>query len=330
MQKYFYTDKTQKAIQGKFGANQSIVGKSAHKFPVSAEREYIRFVNGYMAAIKETIEKELPNLKEEYLRQMDDSIREDGIFDFTSFLDNFFQKILDKLNAADAGQSMITNLYRFGAITKKAEIREWRRMVKQTIGVDLSQDYYSGDFFEEELEKWSSDNVDLIRTVPSDMLDKMKQTILEGYNRGIGAADIADSIRQDYDMSRNHARFIARDQMAKLSASITRKEHEDAGVTRYMWSDSGDERVRPGHSILNGKIFEYSNPPEIMEFRSTKHGSYWISTGRRCNPGEDYNCRCVAIPVFDKDTLALPLEDEQNEQVGRSTAPVVRQKRVAT
>lgn len=298
MQKYFYSEKAQKQLARRFGGKKSVTGKGKHGFPNSAEREYIRTVNEYMRTVKKLLEEEVPGLKNEYRRQLNDNVRTDGLFDMSTFVDSFLQKILDKLNAGSAAQKLITKLFKIGKITKKKEIYEWKRMVHKTLGVNLSEDYYNGEFFESELAQWVSDNVDLITTVPANMLDRMKEIIVEGYSKGLTAKDIGELIQQNYNMSANHARFIARDQMAKLSADITRKEHEDAGVHRYEWSDSGDERVRESHRRLNGRVFSYDNPPET-------------DGGRHCNPGQDFNCRCVAIPVFDYDDLDLPLEDDE-------------------
>ena len=65
---------------------------------------------------------------------------------------------------------------------------------KKTLGLDLSEDYYNGDFYESELEKWVSDNVDLIKTVPQSMLEDMKEIIAEGYDEARSGADIAKQI----------------------------------------------------------------------------------------------------------------------------------------
>ena len=32
-----------------------------------------------------------------------------------------------------------------------------------------------------------------------------------------------------------------------------------------------------------------------------------VGNGRKCHPGQDYQCRCCAIPVFDIDNLDLPV-----------------------
>ena len=50
---------------------------------------------------------------------------------------------------------------------------------------------------------------------------------------------------------------------------------------RYVWRTQRDERVRQSHWVNDGRIFSWSNPPD---------------TG---HPGEDYNCRCEAVPYIE-------------------------------
>jgi SPP1 gp7 family putative phage head morphogenesis protein len=54
-----------------------------------------------------------------------------------------------------------------------------------------------------------------------------------------------------------------------------------------MWSTSHDRRVRDSHKELNGRVFTWDNPPIVDPAR-----------GRRAHPGQDYGCRCVAVPVM--------------------------------
>lgn len=312
MQKYFYSTETKARLSKAFGDSRTKDGAVNPRFPNSAEREYVKAVNEYMRSVKKVVEAELPKLSKEYARQLEEmNYHSDGIFDFASFITDFFGNIKVRLNTMESFGRFVKRLRKAGRITKKHEIAEWRRMVKKTLGVDLSEDYYNGEFFEQELEQWVKDNVELIRTVPQDMLGDMKDIVSEAYTRGISTKEIQKAIQERYGMSANHARLIARDQMSKLNGQITRKQHEDAGVTRYRWSTSKDSRVRAGHALLEGQIFEYANPPEIMEWRERKSGGYWVSTGRHCNPTEDYQCRCCAIPVFDEDEISLPIQDNE-------------------
>lgn len=57
-----------------------------------------------------------------------------------------------------------------------------------------------------------------------------------------------------------------------------------ADTERYVWRTQRDERVRPSHRMNDGRIFSWSDPPD---------------TG---HPGEDYNCRCEAIPYVEGQT----------------------------
>ena len=73
-----------------------------------------------------------------------------------------------------------------------------------------------------------------------------------------------------------------------------------AGVPEYRWGcvkmphqSSPQAIYKPGdvrysHGILEGKIFSWNNPPI-----TTPPGE----PERRNNPGQDYNCRCFAIPI---------------------------------
>lgn len=62
-----------------------------------------------------------------------------------------------------------------------------------------------------------------------------------------------------------------------------------AGVTEYMWLTRRDERVRPAHRALDGKVYAWSDPPPLKADVSTN--------GLDCYPGEDINCRCVPAPI---------------------------------
>lgn len=309
MPKMYYSYNTQERLRRKFGSHARLYGKADPQFPVTAEREYFRLINQYFRELKLIIEEELPKMKEEYRRQWEEQkgIRTDGVFDMVTFVDRFFgglvEKATQKLMDMESFGKLIKHLYKIGDITKNTEIREWRRMVKKTLGVDLREDYYSGSFFDELIQQWVSENVDLIKTIPQNTLGRMKKIIQEGYEKGTTTSDIMRSINASYGTEKRHAYFIARDQMAKLNARITQKEHKDAGVIGYKWSDSGDQRVRESHRQLSrrseaGEIFDYDNPPETDD-------------DRHCNPGEDYQCRCVAIPVFDFENLNLPIKEEE-------------------
>ena len=127
----------------------------------------------------------------------------------------------------------------------------------------------------------------------------MKSIVYECYTKGRTTTQMTRLIVNAYGMSKRHARLIARDQTAKLNGAIQKAQQQDAGIEEYIWSTSDDSRVRHSHRILNGKTFSWNEPPET-------------DNGRHCHPAEDYQCRCVARPVFNNE-ISLPVDANEKE-----------------
>ena len=106
---------------------------------------------------------------------------------------------------------------------------------------------------------------------------------MEGYR----AERMEQVIRNEYGVSRNKARFLARTETALLVSKYREENYKEAGVNYYRWSSSQDQRVRPLHRKLNGQIFAWNDPPIIDERR-----------GKKGNPGEIWGCRCVSVPIL--------------------------------
>lgn len=290
------------------GGKSTVAAKYVPRYPDTVEREYIRLTNAYMSIERQILLMHIPELKRIIAEgtkgfNMDSSKDNDQKRKKARFetLDNtlvrikiLFDTIRRELDAAFGLFHLAGTLNKIAALEHKLSVREWKKVVSKTLGIDLLEDYYSGDFYKDMIEKWVSDNVDLIKTVPHKSLEQMKEIVYSGYMNGQSTTNIIKEIQRQYGMDKRHARLIARDQTAQLNAAITKKQQKDAGVNRYEWSDSNDNRVRSSHHRLNGHIFSWDDPPETDK-------------GRRCHPGEDYQCRCCALPVFDIDNLDIPM-----------------------
>ncbi|WP_369436124.1 phage head morphogenesis protein [Lysinibacillus fusiformis] len=130
-----------------------------------------------------------------------------------------------------------------------------------------------------------NDNVGYIRNIEDDYLDQIRNVVQDGVTEGRSTRQIRESILERVDVAESRAQFIAVDQAGSILGQMNAERHQQIGIDKFKWLTSQDERVRDSHKVLSDKIFSYDDPPTV--------------NGRTVLPGEDYRCRCVAIPVFD-------------------------------
>lgn len=293
------------ALEKKFRAKKTIVSKASPAYPKSAEREYQRITNGFMRLLNKTLKDHLPSMIAAYKKVRRGDSRFDDVNDFGKDIRKEMSEVTEELEAKIDKYGIEAFVEKIGAMTQKKSLSEWKRVVHDTLGVDLLDDYYNGDFYAKALKQWADENVLKIKSIPNDTLGKMQDIILNGYKQGLSIKDLTKAIQEEYSVAKHQAALLARDQVSTLNSQITRMQQEDAGVTKYRWSDSHDSRVRDCHRELNGQIFDWKNPPE-MWYETKSRGR--VYTGRFCHPGEDYCCRCCAIPAFDIDTVNVPMK----------------------
>lgn len=293
---------TIRKVGRKFYGHNVLYSKYTPRIPESAEREYVRLVNEYMRFLKEELEENLPSLKDAYKKNRDDLVfenrRADADTDLMLRVNELFTTMKSNLIRKTVGFGLRRRLESLANLNRKLTVKEWKRAIKATLGIDIREDYYLGEFYKEQLLEWVKENINLISTIPEETLDKMKDIVYDGYANGRTTTKMVSDIQRVYGVSKRHATLIARDQTAKLNSQIQRYQQQDAGIEEYIWSTTGDERVRESHRELEGRKFRWDDPPEN-------------SDGRACHPGEDYQCRCIGRPVFNKSTLNLPIEEEQ-------------------
>lgn len=137
-------------------------------------------------------------------------------------------------------------------------------------------------------------NTDLIKA-EADLRRRVERILHDPLNEGRSVADISRMLQEQAGYSQSRAELTARDQTLKLYGQIQEARQTSAGITKYVWTTSLDERVRPDHAELDGTVQEWANPP-IADKR----------TGTRAHPGIFFQCRCTAVPVLDDDVEAQP------------------------
>jgi SPP1 gp7 family putative phage head morphogenesis protein len=100
------------------------------------------------------------------------------------------------------------------------------------------------------------------------------------FTHGTRVEDLRDALIARGNVSESRADLIARDQTLKLNGAINQARQTSVGIDAYVWSTAGDERVRDEHAELDGQTFQWNAPPSVG------------------HPGEDFQCRCIAMPVI--------------------------------
>ena len=219
---------------------------------------------------------------ERALQQPQGSFFMDDAKGFQAISAKALMKVLEKYEKSDRtsqSENIANGFVSRGDAQNHAEVST---NLKNQTGIDLSAYLRNSPNIAERVNTLTAGNVQLIKSIRSQYLDKVQNAVMQAMVKGTLNKDLAAQIKDLGKTTEKRAMFIARDQSSKLNAALTQARHEDVGIKKYMWSTSLDERVRDSHADKEGQIFEYANPP--------------ADTG---HPGHDFNCRCVAIPVLD-------------------------------
>lgn len=138
------------------------------------------------------------------------------------------------------------------------------------------------------IERFRQENIGKIQGLAESELNRLGDVLDRASATGLRVEALASDIQRQFDVSESYATLLARDQTLKLNGQITQERQSQAGIVKYTWITSRDERVRDSHRELDGTEQLWAVPPVVDE-----------KTGRRAHPGGDYNCRCTASPVLD-------------------------------
>lgn len=154
-------------------------------------------------------------------------------------------------------------------------------------------------WLEAEVKAFVAENASLISTLPGESLSDIEQMVFRDARRGLSPQVIRANILKQFNITEARAQLIARDQVSKFNGRLTELRQKQSGITRYIWRDSEDGRVRTfsntsgtsDHARLSGETFSWDDPP-VTIFKGKR-------AGERNHPGEDIQCRCYAEPVIE-------------------------------
>ena len=178
-----------------------------------------------------------------------------------------------------------------------------RNQINSAVGVDMKA-MMTTEKIHDYTEASIAENVSLIKTIPSQFFTDIRRVILDGYRSGKSLTQISADVQHIYGVHDFTASRIARDQMCKISSDIMIRRMKDAGIERFRWSTSNDERVtgNPAGKYPRAKVKCYDIARRDIGYGP---GVYLISDGATVNgeknvyPGRAHIMdRCVAVALI--------------------------------
>ena len=260
--------------------------------PKRIEETYYKKLNAFIIAVEKWVRENVTPKLENWVALDKRELRGDSEtahFDASKKdIDSIFAKLnelTDDMFGASWSETLASDA---ASATNAFNDKKNMSSLKQVLGVDIIQ---AEPWLKPRIETFVSSNVDLISSLKSEHLRKIKLQVGTVVENGIRNEAYAKQIEAQFGGElakatsnvRARAKLIARDQISKLNGQLTETRQTSAGITHYQWITAGDERVRATHAALNGKVFAWDKPPSVG------------------HPGDDYQCRCYAAPRLTPD-----------------------------
>lgn len=261
-------------------------------YPKNYEREYFRILRALVRKLKEATKSKMYSIKNKLNQRNDDDI--DDLIAEGSWSDEILKEIINAFDDSGVRDKVNKEILKVLRGADQLAKENLRKSLEKAVGVDIFIN--DTDLLRTVEAEWYSTQSKLADSIVSQYTDKLQTIISEGVQFGYTYDDIAEDIEKLYNTTEDRAKFIARNEISNFNAGVTRQRMQDCGIEVYEWSTSKDERVRDSHKEREGKYF-YWNKKEDGEINGIP-----VYATPDYNPGEDYNCRCVAIAVVDLST----------------------------
>jgi len=259
------------------------------RHPKEIQREYTQDLNGIVHFTRQIyraqVYPKLPKIVSEAQASRPKSDVKDRYLkdDYAREVDEVMDKVKIEYQTVYSKPRLKAMTGKIGAKVNQYSKKQTQEQVKAVIGIDL---FTPDPWLESQMSAFVKENVGLISKWSDAQHAQSEEIIMRGARMGRRAEDIEKDLEDRIDVMGSRYDMIARDQVSKFNADLNMQRQNDLGVNKYIWSGTMDERERPMHRDLEGKVFSYDDPPVTNP------------QGDKNNPGGDYLCRCVALPYF--------------------------------
>lgn len=293
-------------------------------YPAGQERKYTRYLFDLM---NEYSRVAVPRVRANIERWVDeqnkiDYKKDDFNTEFQQLINELNQMSYDMFNPRGAGVDIFNNdsirntLLGLGFGVSAFNEKQWNKFTNKIIDTPFVA---SEPWLQSTIDTWANNNFTLIKSLTDEYIKKLNTIVSDGVETGRTWDGIMGDVRKmDRNMTKTRARLITRDQIGKLNGTLSKRRQQEAGLDLYIWRTARDERVRATHRPLNNKICRWDDSSVYADSIEQALEGNWQNrfTARMYVgiPGQDIQCRCVAIPVFDE------IIEESNEEILREAA----------
>ena len=183
---------------------------------------------------------------------------------------------------------------------------KFKRSAELGFGFDISQlpDFIGyRQFINASIQK----NLAEIKNLRTETMYKLEMSLRTAIEKGTSISQLTNELMSTNQHTRQRAALIARNEIKNLTSQLNQRRAVNAAFEVYAWQNAGDQRVRgnpngwypkakPSHWIMEGLYCRYDNDTVY----SADKGKTWkkrTSKMPKGKPGEEINCRCLALPV---------------------------------
>ena len=271
------------------------------QYPNSAERDYYRVLRAIVRELRKYTNELLPSIKPA-LKQDAES-------------DDIISEVTARFNNSRVREAALNEVRRIMGSVDNIAKQNMNKAFKNCLGVDVFM--RNSELLEKITNEWYASQSQLINSIVSTYTEKLGTIISNAVQRGSLYKDVYADVKHLYDITDNRAKFIARNEIGNLNAITTKTRQQEAGISCYEWLTSRDERVRASHAAMDGNLYYWhrSTPGEINGRK--------VYPTPNLQPGMDYNCRCVAIPIIDTENWNVANATPDSQPVANKATEVM-------
>lgn len=294
--------------------NKDPIGRTVLLFPYAYERSYRQYIYKIMNVYSK---RAIPDIRQNLKRWLDEE-KIDSADSRTDQFNSEFQTLIESLKEIQNsmfdpdGLGIVDengNVYNNTTINDEIltialgiaifNDKQTQKVMTKILGQKFLPD--ESAWFNNLLKNWQTTNFDLIKSLSDEYIKKLNFIVSDGVMSGRTYDKvIEDLMSMNRNLTKSRARLLARDQIGKFNGVLTKKRQLQAGVNMYMWLTAADERVRPTHKRIGGKICQWEDDTVYKDFLDETE--LWKSRGAAGMyvgiPGSDVQCRCTSMPVM--------------------------------